>query len=312
MLKYIKIPLLAIIFFSFVACSNKSMQHDPKYTLKNHSDTKIISFKQGKEINLDELINEVEHYPVIFVGDHHNTNETHEFFNNFLEKLALKGYNLHMANEWFTPEHNTLLKDYTDDKIDEFDLKEMRKWDQFTKHRWEIVEPLYETIKKSNGRLYGANISKKDRKKISNKHLDKMDENLKTFYNNLDLNISSHKSLIEPFFKDCHKFKRAKSKSNEPCQNRMYRVQVTWDTYMANESAKIADQVLQTKKDKLIVFAGAMHVEYGLGIPLRFARLNNTPYYILSNHKYDLEEDNITIDPLKADSVFVYGKLKKK
>ena len=291
----IKVIMIGLVMVVFAACSKQAINNYKKG---------IYSTKQGKQIDINKLVKDVEHYPVIFIGDHHNTPKTHKFFEQFLQKLAQSGYNLHLANEWFSPKHNELLKQYTDGKIDSNELKEKREWKKFTKYKWELVQPLYETIKQSNGKLYGINISKKDRAKISLRQFEKMDDTLKLFYDELDLNVSSHKNLIIPYFNHCDKMPK---KSDENCQNRMYRVQVAWDTYMANESAKIAKKVLKTKKDKLIIFAGALHVEYGLGIPLRFSRKNNLPFFIISNHKYK-DEKNIKLEHNKADAIYIYKK----
>lgn len=302
---------LSFIFLSalfiLTGCANKQAPSKihPKYTIENKQDKSILSLKQGKLINIEKLVQESENYPVIFVGDHHDTAKTHEFFKNYLEALKNKGYKLHMMNEWFYPEHNSLLKEFTDGKITQEQLKEKRQWKKFTRFKWELVEPLYTIVKESKGGLYGANISKKDRKKISLKNTKEMDKELKNFYENLDLDVSSHKSLIMPLFKDCAKHGMG-SKSGEPCDSRMYRVQVTWDTYMAEQSAKIAKKVLKTNKDKLIVFAGAYHINYGLGIPLRFSRLSNLPSYIITNKSYTNKTKKLEIDQQKANAVFIY------
>ncbi len=294
--------LISIVTF-FTACSSKSLDINPKFAIdKSDMQESVFSTKQGRFISLLELVDEVEHYPVIFVGDHHNTKETHEFFNEFLQKLVKKGYNLHLGNEWFYPSHNEILNLYTSCELNSTELKEKRGWDEFTSFNWEIVAPLYETIKNSNGRLYGINISREYRAKISLRQFDKMSKEQRAFYDSLDLNVTAHKALVMPYLNHCHKLPK---KSDEPCEERMYRVQVTWDTYMAKKSAKIAQEVLKTKKDKLIVFAGAMHVNYGLGIPLRFARLSNLPFYIVSNVRYS-DEENLYLKKLKADSIFLY------
>ena len=96
------------------------------------------------------------------------------------------------------------------------------------------------------------------------------------------------------------------TKRDELCKERMYRVQVAWDTYMATQSAQIAKRYLKTKKDKLIVFAGAMHMEHGLGIPLRFARLSNLSSYIISNYRMEVQKE-ISLELSKANSVFIYN-----
>lgn len=265
----------------------------------------IYSVKQAKTIDMKELIKEVEHYPVIFVGDHHNTEKTHRFFENILKELDKEGYNLHLTNEWFTPAHNELLRDYTDGKLDAMGLKKKRNWDKFTKYKWEYVEPLYESVKKNGGKLYGMNISKEDRKKISLKQFDKMSTEEKTFYDSLDLDVTAHNQLVMPYLKHCHKMPQ---KSSEPCEDRMYRVQVTWDTYMAQNLAKVAKEVIKTPKDKVIAFAGAMHMEQNLGIPLRFSRLSNLPFLTISNTKIDDKNSDVKINNSKADIVYIYEK----
>lgn len=297
----LKLLILLSSLIFFIGCSNKNLSTSLNHELEKKE--AIYSVKQAKTIDMQTLVKELEHYPIIFVGDHHNTEKTHKFFETLLKELDKKDYNLNLANEWFTPAHDALLKDYTDGKLDGIRLKERRAWNKFTKYKWEYVEPLYETIKKNGGRLYGMNISKENRKKISSKLFDKMSKEEKTFYDELDLNVSAHKTMLEPFFKHCHGMPQ--KKDAEPCEQRMYRVQVTWDTYMAQNAAKIAKKVIKSPKDKLLVFAGAMHVEQNLGIPLRFARLSNLPFITISNEKIKKDKE-VKIDNNKADIVYIY------
>ena len=84
------------------------------------------------------------------------------------------------------------------------------------------------------------NISKEDRAKISLREFDKMSQEEKYFYDNLDLNVTAHKQLIYPYLKHCDKMPQT---TLESCFDRMYRVQVTWDTYMAQNTSKIANKV---------------------------------------------------------------------
>ncbi len=45
----------------------------------------IYSIKQAKQIDMKELVKEIEHYPIIFVGDHHNVEKTHKFSEDLLK-----------------------------------------------------------------------------------------------------------------------------------------------------------------------------------------------------------------------------------
>lgn len=300
----VSIAFIATIFL-FSGCADKVAT-----SLTHNLDKKegIYSIKQAKSINMQELVNQVEHYPVIFVGDHHNTEKTHKFFAEFINELGKKGYNLNLANEWFTPSQDELLNEYTDNKFNTATFKEKVDWDKFSKYKWEYVSSLYEAIKNNGGKLYGMNISKEDRAKISLREFDKMSQEEKDFYDNLDLNVTAHKQLIYPYLKHCDKMPQTTS---EYCFDRMYRVQVTWDTYMAQNTAKIANKVIKTPKDKLLVFAGALHIEQSLGIPLRFSRLSNLPFISISNEKIENDKD-LKIDTNKADFVYIYESVEER
>ena len=296
MIKTVFLGLLAILLFS--ACSNKTNLYSHKIEKKEM----IYSLQQAKELDMQALVKSLEHYPIIFVGDHHNTKKTHKFFENLLKALDKQSYNLYLINEWFSPEHDELLLKYTNNELDGIRLKERRQWSKFTKYSWDLVEPLYEAVKNNGGKLYGMNLTKKQRQKISMKTFDKMTKEEREFYDALDLTVSAHQSLVSPFLKHCHKMPQ---KSSEPCEQRMYRVQVAWDTYMAQNIHSIANKVIKTPKDKLLVFVGAMHVEQNLGIPLRFARLNNLPFMTISNEQI-MKNELLEIINNQADIVYVY------
>lgn len=302
---YLKIVLFALVAFLFSACSslNTKLSHD--------LDKKegIYSLKKAQRVQMKELVKDLEHYSVIFIGDHHNTKKTHKFFENLLKELDKEGYNLHLANEWFTPSHDKLLEEFTSSKIDASTLKQRREWDKFSKYKWEYLAPIYTAVKDNGGKLYGMNMSKEKRAKISLQEFDKMNKEEKTFYKSLDVDVSAHKQLVMPFLQHC---KKMPQKSDEDCEKRMYRVQVAWDTYMANNVFKIANANIKSKKDKLLVFVGAMHVEEGLGIPLRFSRLSNLPFIRISNQMIDEELNAVKLDNNKADFVYIYKKVIKK
>lgn len=297
-----KILSIGIILFFFVACSKPSSINQV-FTHDLGKKEGIYSVKQARSIDMKELVKDLEYYPVIFVGDYHDTKKTHKFFENLLKELDKEGYKIHLANEWFSPKHNKLLEEFISGQINGSELKQRRKWDEFTNFKWEYVEPLYEAVKKNNGKLYGMNISKEDRKKIRLKKFDKMSKSEKEFYDSLDLNVSAHRQLVMPFLEHCNKMPQ---KSDEPCEERMYRVQVAWDSYMAKNLADISKNNIKTKKDKVVVFAGAMHIEQNLGIPLRFSRLSNLPFTTISNEEIDEESDLVKVNNSKSDFVYIY------
>ncbi len=259
-----KIVLLIAVLF-FFGCE-KSVQ-PPQHTKKCE---KIYDLKSEECDSFESFIKKIEPYSVIFIGDHHDSANLHVSIAKIITMLSKKGYKISLANEWFTPLDNALLKRYTKAQLNDEEFQKQIKWKDKSGYEFKSFAPIYHSIIDAKADMYGINLTKKERKLISEQNLSAMSSELQMFYNNLDLNTSSHKALLAPFFEHCHSKK--KEENALTCKKRMYRVQVAWDSKMAQESVKLAKKVLKTSKDKLIIFAGAFHLESHLGINMRFSR----------------------------------------
>jgi len=292
-----------IILFTtmlFLGCSSPTAPQ-PLYHSTKCVDS-VYSLKSAKCLNNQEFIENLEPYQVIFIGDHHSSKKEHKMIAKTIRELSEKGYRIHLANEWFTPKDNPVLEEYSNGSIDDKEFIKKIKWQKKRGFKFDLFAPIYHAIIETKGKLYGINLSKRERKLISRVNISAMSKEEVSFFDSLDLDVSAHRDFLAPFFSYCHKAK--KDESNEECLRRMYRVQVAWDTKMAQESAKLSKNILKTKKDKLIIFAGAAHVTYGLGINLRFARESNLPFVTIIPQS----SNYTTIIHGKADFVYMYKK----
>ncbi|MEA3372599.1 MAG: ChaN family lipoprotein [Campylobacterota bacterium] len=264
--------ILTPLLFLISGCSKapEPLQH------KEICQSDIYAMRSAECIDMERLLEKIEPYQIIFVGDHHDSSESHAFTAGLIGELDQKGYRIHLANEWFSPEDNALLSEYADKKFNDGNFTKKIAWKKKAGYDFELFAPIYHAVQEADGELYGINLSKAFQKRISDQNISGMSESEKVFYDTLDLNVSAHQQMLSPFFSHCHRLKKVETQ--EACQGRMNRVQVAWDTMMARESAVLADTVLKTKKDKLIVFAGSMHLAYSLGVNLRFGRYSDLPY----------------------------------
>jgi len=262
---------LVFISLFFSACQNRHLplSHDLQ------KGCEYYSLRSAQCKNIDQMIKQLEPYKVIFIGDHHSEEDLHKKTAELITALSRTGTKVKLANEWFYPSDNETLEKYVSNDINETVFLEKIQWEERLKYyKFDSFKPMYQAVQKAKGKLYGINLSKEERKRISDQNISGMSEDERSFNNNLDTNISVHKKMLKPFFSHCHA-----PKPNETllqCTKRMYKVQVAWDSKMALESYKLS-QALQAD-EKLIVFAGAMHIQKNLGIPLHFARLSNLPY----------------------------------
>ncbi len=235
----------------------------------------IYDMKQARCIDKSELVKRLTPYRVVFVGDHHTQTDLHQKIASIMTQLDKKGRHLSLANEWFIPKDNTLLKAYANGSF-KGDFPQAIGWKKKAGSAFDSYDLLYSTIQKAHGGLYGINLSRDGRKHISDANLSGMTKEEKDFYNSLDLNMTAHRQMLSPFFSHCHRLREGENPAT--CKERMYRVQVAWDSYMAKESALLAKKILHRRSDLLMVFAGSMHFSYGLGINARFARLSREPF----------------------------------
>ena len=264
--------IFSSVLLSFSACHHKTNEIVLKHTLPLGCD--YYSLKSAQCQGLEQMPSKLEPYKVIFIGDHHTQPNLHKDVAKLIMELAKNGTKVHLANEWFYPRDEKVLNAYTTNEINETEFIEQIQWEKRLKYYpYTSFQPMYQAIKKTQGKLHGINLTKKEQKKISDQNLSAMTQDERIFNASLDLNISAHKGMVLPFLSHCHAPKTGESL--QECSQRMYRVQVAWDTKMANEAYNLSLKLQQN--EKLIVFAGAMHMENSLGIPLHFARLSNQP-----------------------------------
>ena len=280
-MKQIFLLILILLFISGCATQMPS-----PLTHKVDNNCTYYALDAAECVDEEHFLDRVSPYKVIFVGDHHDSAHAHKVMLTLIKGLSKRGYKVSLANEWFTPEENSLLDDFRAGNLDNNASKALG-WKKRAGYDYNLTEPLYDAIIKEDGRLYGINMDKKFKTLISDQNLSGMDAEQKAFYMRLDLNVTAHQQLLRPYFEHCHSHR--KDENAKMCSERMYRVQVAWDSMMGEESAKLAKKL--GKDEKLIVFIGAMHLEGKLGANLRFTRESNIP--------------SITILPYQKDSATV-------
>ena len=281
------------------ACSSKTAE---PITFKIPTTCTYYSLQSAECLNKEQFMKHVEPYKVIFVGDHHHSLEAHQVVIELINGLSKDGYKVLLANEWFSSQENGLLEQYVAGELDS-NISKALGWKKRVGYDFNLSEPIFNAVIKEKGILYGINMDKSFRKKISDYNLSGMTNEEKKFVATLDLNVSAHKQLLAPFFSHCHKTR--KGEDAQKCMERMYRVQVAWDSMMGEESAKLAEKLQEN--EKLIVFVGAMHLDSKLGVNLRFARESKIPSITVLPYPKDTQrQKDIAVDLGNSDIIYLY------
>ncbi len=265
------ISLLTILLLLLTGCKEPDLPLQHQFS----SSCTIYDMKQARCIDDKEFVKRLAPYRVVFVGDHHAQTDLHQKVAKYITQLDRAGRHVSLANEWFILEDNRLLKQYVKGSFTG-DFQQAVGWKKKAGCAFDSYDLMYSAIGKAHGGLYGINLSRESRKRISGANYSSMSKKEKTFYDSLDLNVTAHRQMLAPFFSHCHSLRKGEDTAS--CSERMYRVQVAWDSYMAKESVDLSNKILHRRSDMLMVFAGAMHFAYGLGINARFARLSREPF----------------------------------
>ncbi|MEA1918309.1 MAG: ChaN family lipoprotein [Campylobacterota bacterium] len=292
--------MIRMIFLFFVALFFMACEKELQPPRHEKVCSEFYDLKREQCDTIESFVTKLEPYKVIFIGDHHDSKALHVKIAEMIKILQKRGFEVSLANEWFTPSDNALLHEYSLGSIDNKTFEEEIDWKKKVGYPMESFLPMYEAIKEGNGFLYGINLSREERKLVSDKNSSAMSPDLLKFYKNLDLNTRSHQQLLEPFFRYCHGSKKGEDALT--CKERMYRVQVAWDTKMAQESVRLEEKLMKDSKAKLIVFAGAFHLVSHLGINMRFSRESSALHVTLLPHPKPQE----AIDLGRSDFIYFY------
>jgi uncharacterized iron-regulated protein len=283
----------------FAGCADKTVS---SLSYKVQNSCTYYSLQRAECLGKEAFVDALEPYGVIFVGDDHQSANARKVVIELIEGLSQRGYKIALANEWFTPEDDTLLERYTNGTLAE-DPSKALDWKKRSGYDFNLSKPVYDAIIANHGALYGINMSREFKKKISDNNLSAMSDKERLFYDRLDMNVSVHKEMLSPFFSHCHSLKNGESR--QQCSERMYRVQVAWDTMMGEKSAKLS--AMLKADEKLIVFVGSMHLESGVGANMRFARKSNIPSItVLPWPKSANERDIVSVKLGSSDLIYLY------
>lgn len=287
--------LLFSLLFLLASCAAPDVP--PRHTLPHAC--QVYDLGQAACIDEASMVRRLTPYRVVFVGDHHASEAMHASFAGLLSALGESGRHVILANEWFTPEDDPLLARYAQETYEGNFTREIN-WSVKAGYPFASYEPIYDSVRRHGGELAGINMSKGMQKALSEHNLSSLSATQRLFYDRLDMNLTAHRDLLAPFFAHCHAPRDGETEAE--CTERMYRVQVAWDTYMAEQSAELFRTRLQNGDDLLVVFAGAMHLAYGTGINARFARRVEEPFVTI----LPVPEGTETADVGEADYLLFY------
>ena len=223
---------------------------------------KIIVISTSEMLSPLQALERIERSPVIFVAESHTSDSDHWVQQKVIEGLLSRGIRPVLALEMLERSGQEALDRYLAGETNEEEFLEESKW----KERWGYSFHLYRGVlsaaRKAGLRGIALNAPREIVRSVARGTEDELPVHLQEQMPPLDSGNDAHRAYIRGFFHG-HGHHGGSAGDFE----RFYKAQLVWDETMARG----LEQALQTLGDeeRLVVFAGRGHVEYGHGIPSR-------------------------------------------
>lgn len=249
---------------------------------------RVIDARSGRVLSADALLARLGAVDVLVVGEEHGNPAFHAVQREVVE-LAYEVYDHRVAIgvEWLPASMNLVLRGFTrppaardepggtapvhpetrPEDLDE--LRRASRWDELWGHDFAAYAPLWRTFRALGIEVSGLNAEPGLARLVSRGGVDNVPPERKAELPPLDSGNPRHKTwFVERMAAAGHPHALGPD-----ALDRMYLAQLVWDETMAKNTRALAEHVERGTRPKVIVLAGAGHVERALGIPARLGPL---------------------------------------
>ena len=272
--------LLPVFFFGYAAGQTASSIESPYRNLSLLQDGQILHLATGRLLTQEELLNYLAAYPIVYVGETHDSKNDHA-----VQLKILKGLNekfpgrIALGMEMLCRPSQKDVDAYINGSLDD------RKFAKVWFENWDNLNYYREILRFARADkipIVALNAGKDLQKAVMEKGLDGLDEAMKKRLPVIDFNDPYHLEFCRAIF--------AAHKGGSNIAEIFHQVQLLWDETMAETAAGFL-QSKAGKNRKLMIMAGGDHVQYGFGIPRRLFRRLPLPYVIVSPHAVEISEE---------------------
>ncbi|OFZ46842.1 MAG: hypothetical protein A2381_04385 [Bdellovibrionales bacterium RIFOXYB1_FULL_37_110] len=217
----------------------------------------IYSTTKKSFINFDSMINDLNNYDVVYLGEQHDDLTHHQSQKNIMEAVSANVGPVAVGLEFIKWTEQELLNNYVHGQISQTEFLKMIDWGD-NNFSFDFYAPLISVAHQSGGHVFGINAPQWLTKKIANLGINSLTSYEFTF-------MPMHFQLgSELYFK---MFKAAMEEMNHPIPpaflNNLFEVQSVWDETMSFYA------VLNLKHSftPFFIIVGNFHIAYKLGSP---------------------------------------------
>ena len=233
----------------------------------------IVRVSDGAPIALGTLAAELASARVIYVGERHDQALDHRVQLEVIRLVMSAGDQpVALGLEMVQRPYQDVLSAYAAGTIDEEALLTGTEWRERWRLDFALYRPLFALARERGSAIVALNAPREWTRAVGRGGLESLDAETRAQLPELDLTSEAHRTMVMGALEGHPGMDAA-------MLERMYTAQVIWDETMADSVARTL--AATTEPTRMVVLAGAMHVQHGLGIPARAARRGAGPHRIV-------------------------------
>jgi uncharacterized iron-regulated protein len=232
----------------------------------------VIDTATGARLDLEGLAAALDGVRVVYIGERHDSALDHQLQRDVIDALHARDPSLAIGMEMFQHPFQAPLDEWSRGTLSEDDLLARTEW----RERWSLDFALYRPIlalaREHGLPVIALNARRELTRAIARDGLESLSPELRAELPELATDDAEHRAMVAEAL--------GGHEGMDPARlERFYLAQLTWDEAMATRVAAIMQG--EQAPHRMVVLAGRMHVERGLGIPRRAARRGAAPFRVL-------------------------------
>lgn len=213
--------------------------------------------------DLPNIFSELAQYRVVFVGEQHDRLDHHVIQLDVIEYLHSLGTPLAIGLEFFQQPFQATLDAYVAGRIDEQEMLEKTEYFSRWAFDYRLYAPILRFARENSIPLVALNVPSDIVRQTSREGLASLDARQASFVpKDIDRNVIDYEARIRDSFE-------AHEGIDMGALDNFIDAQLLWDEGMAEAAASY---LLEQPERLLVILAGAGHIEYRTGIPVRLER----------------------------------------
>ena len=254
-------PMICLILVSFLwGCAGKDHTVAIKDTTTTLEPGTIISAKTGKSVTFDELMQDLNHSQIVFVGEKHTNHSHHGIQLKIIQDVFKNNPSMRVGMEMFDRSYQQVLELWSVGALEEDAFLRKVHWYANWRYDFALYRDILQFIKANRIKIVALNVPSYIPARIRVGGVESLSDLDRQYLpKQIDTSNIAHRNYAKKVF-ELHHFKGRVEFDD------FYMAQCVWDEIMAESIASN----LGTKQ--IVVLAGNGHIQFKYGIPDRAFR----------------------------------------